>query len=81
MIRNNNDINWKAGTSFGGNVGLSNQPNSSNVSIADGKPKIKFWPRAKSKIIDRLPEIRADLSEFNNIDPQKIISVQRLEDS
>ena len=72
IIHGNNDINWKAGTSFGGNVGLSNQPNSSNVSIADGKPKIKFWPRAKSKIIDRLPEIRADLSEFSNIDPQKI---------
>ena len=72
IIHGNNDINWKAGTSFGGNVGLSNQPNSSNVSIADGEPKIKFWPRAKSKIIDRLPEIRADLSEFNNIDPQKI---------
>ena len=54
-------------------VGLSNQTNSSNVSTNEEVLKIKFWPRAESEIIDRLPEIRADLSEFNNIDPQKIM--------
>ena len=72
IIHGNNDINWKAGTSFGGNVGLSNQTNSSNVSMNEEVLKIKFWPRAESEIIDRLPEIRADLSEFNSIDSQKI---------
>ena len=72
IIHGNNDINWKAGTSFGGNVGLVNQLNTNKTSVDGGVPKIKTWPVSGGEIVNRLPEIRVDLSDYKSIDPEKI---------
>ena len=67
IIHGNNDINWKAGTSFGGLGGA--------VQIEDStKPSKlpKVWPIPKSEISNRLPMIRVDLSEYPGVKLEEI---------
>ena len=68
IIHGNNDINWKAGTSFGGGGTISEVQGSSKPSKI---PRV--WPLPKAEIVNRLPVIRVDLSEYENIDLKEIV--------
>ena len=62
----------ESGYKLGGNVGLVNQLNTNKTSVDGGAPKIKTWPVSGGEIVNRLPEIRVDLSDYKSIDPEKI---------
>ncbi len=74
IIHGNNDINWKAGTSFrgkGGLVGAQNIIGSSDKAAANSI-QIKVWPENGKEIVDRLPKILADVSVYRAIEPDSI---------
>ena len=74
IIHGNNDINWKAGTSFRGQAGLVGSQNiiGSSHKVAGNSSQIKVWPENGAEIIDRLPKIFADISGYEAIEPDSI---------
>jgi peptidoglycan/xylan/chitin deacetylase (PgdA/CDA1 family) len=74
IIHGNNDINWKAGTSFrgkGGLVGSRNIIRGSDKSV-EKLSQIKVWPENGKAIIDRLPILSVNISNYEEIDPDSI---------
>ena len=74
IIHGNNDINWKAGTSFRGKGGLVGAQNIivRSDKAAGNSSQIKVWPENGKDIIDRLPKILADVSVYEAIEPDSI---------
>ena len=74
IIHGNNDINWKAGTSFRGKGGLVGAQNiiGNNGKAAGNSSRIKVWPENGKEIIDRLPSILVDVSAYVAIEPDSI---------
>jgi len=74
IIHGNNDINWKAGTSFRGKGGLVGAQNiiGNNDKAAGNASRIKVWPENGKEIIDRLPNILVDVSAYVEIEPDSI---------
>ncbi len=74
IIHGNNDINWKAGTSFRGKGGLVGAQNiiGDNDKAAGNSSRIKVWPENGKEIIDRLPNILVDVSAYVEIEPDSI---------
>ena len=74
IIHGNNDINWKAGTSFRGKGGLVGAQNiiGNNGKAAGNSSRIKVWPENGKEIIDRLPSILVNVSAYVAIEPDSI---------
>ena len=74
IIHGNNDINWKAGTSFRGKGGLVEGQNliGNRNKTAVNSGQIKVWPENGKEIIDRLPKILADVSAYEEIEPNSL---------
>ena len=74
IIHGNNDINWKAGTSFRGKVGLVGSRNiiKGSDNSAEKSRQITVWPENGKEIIDRLPILSANVSKYEEIDPDSI---------
>ena len=74
IIHGNNDINWKAGTSFRGKGGLAGSQNiiKGIKETAGDAGKIRVWPENGKEIIDRLPIISANISKYEEIEPDSI---------
>ncbi|MFP6874513.1 MAG: polysaccharide deacetylase family protein [Verrucomicrobiales bacterium] len=77
IIHGNNDLNWRAATSFNGISGIAEGANLLNpVNKGQGeKPRsrVKVWPENKSEIVDRMPTIWADISQLGEIDPDSLM--------
>ncbi len=75
IIHGNNDINWNAGTSFGGGGGLGDGNNllaeTPEGAQAD-EPPLRVYPKPGSVVADRLPTISADLSNLQGVIPETI---------
>ena len=74
IIHGNNDINWKAGTSFRGKGGLVEGQNliGNRNKTAVNSGQIRVWPENGQEIIDRLPKILADVSAYEEIEPNSL---------
>ena len=74
IIHGNNDINWKAGTSFRGKGGLVGSRNiiKGSDNSAEKSRQITVWPENGKEIIDRLPILSANVSKYEEIDPDSI---------
>jgi peptidoglycan/xylan/chitin deacetylase (PgdA/CDA1 family) len=77
IIHGNNDLNWRAATSFNGISGIAEGENLLNPA-GKGKggelrSRVMVWPENKSEIADRMPTIWADISQLGEIDPDSLM--------
>ena len=75
IIHGNNDLNWRAATSFNGVSGISGGGNLLKPGAAgqNEQPQVRVWPEHKSEIADRMPTIWADISKLGGIDPDSLV--------
>ncbi len=76
IIHGDNDLNWRAATSFNGIGGIAEGANLLNPAGKGkgGEPRsrVTVWPENKSEIADRMPTIWADISQLGEIDPDSL---------
>lgn len=77
IIHGNNDLNWRAATSFNGVSGIAGggnllRPGTDNKS-GGTEAIVKVWPEDKSNIADRKPTIWADISRLGAIAPDSLV--------
>lgn len=82
IVHGNHDGNFDMATTFRGRGALVASEMVAGMSEADAEaagggevvavPRVRVWPEPDSLIGERMPRIEADLSEFDDVDPESV---------